>query len=79
MGARSLCKVLVDNDNEDILIDVCWALSYITNSGEDRVSLILETGALPKLVQLLNHTNIGIQVPCLRVIGNVVTGTEEQT
>jgi len=50
MGARSLCKVLVDNDNEDILIDVCWALSYITNSGEDRVSLILETGALPKLV-----------------------------
>jgi importin subunit alpha-1 len=31
------------------------------------------------LVQLLNHPNIAIAVPCLRTIGNIVTGDDSQT
>ena len=32
----SLAKVLVENDDEDILVDVCWAFSYISDGGEER-------------------------------------------
>jgi hypothetical protein len=27
----SLIKVLVENDNEDIITDICWALSYLSD------------------------------------------------
>lgn len=32
-----------------------------------------------RLVQLLSHPNIAISVPCLRTIGNIVTGDDQQT
>lgn len=37
----SLAKVLVENDSEDILVDVCWAISYLSDGGEDRIPCIL--------------------------------------
>jgi importin subunit alpha-6/7 len=37
----SLAKVLIENDNEDVLIDVCWAMSYLSDGGEERIPLIL--------------------------------------
>lgn len=30
----SLVKVLVENQSEDIIVDVCWALSYTSDGGE---------------------------------------------
>jgi importin subunit alpha-1 len=75
----SLAKVLIENDVDDILIDVCWAMSYLSDGGEDRIPVILSTNVLPRLVQLLQHNNIAIAVPCLRTIGNIVTGDDGQT
>jgi hypothetical protein len=28
-----LAKVLIENDSEEIIGDVCWALSYISDAG----------------------------------------------
>jgi hypothetical protein len=42
-GLPSLAKVIKENENEDILTDVCWALSYISDQGEDRIPYIIET------------------------------------
>jgi len=75
----SLAKVLIENDVEDILIDVCWAMSYLSDGGEERIPVILATNVLPRMVQLLQHENIAVSVPCLRAIGNVVTGDDDQT
>ncbi|CDW72241.1 importin subunit alpha-1-like [Stylonychia lemnae] len=75
----SLAKVLIENDVEDILIDVCWAISYLSDGGEERIPIILETNVVPRLIQLLQHPNIAISVPCLRTIGNIVTGDDDQT
>jgi hypothetical protein len=72
----SLAKVLIENDNEDILIDVCWAMSYLSDGGEERIPLILKCNVLPRIIQLLGHPNVAISVPCLRTIGNVVTGDD---
>jgi hypothetical protein len=52
-------------------------MSYLSDGGEDRIPVILETNVLPRLVQLLMHNNIAIVVPCLRIIGNIVTGDDE--
>ena len=62
---------------EDILIDVCWAISYLSDGGEERVPLILQTQVLPRLIELLLHPQIGISVPSLRTIGNIVTGDDD--
>lgn len=31
------------------------------------------------MIQLLNHENVAIAIPCLRTIGNIVTGDDSQT
>lgn len=37
----SLAKVVIENDFEDILVDVCWAISYLSDGGEERIPVIL--------------------------------------
>lgn len=46
----SLAKVVIENDCEDILIDVCWAISYLSDGGEERIPVILATGVLNRLI-----------------------------
>lgn len=46
----SLAKVLVENDNDDILIDVCWAMSYLSDGGDERIPVILQSGVLPRII-----------------------------
>lgn len=49
----SLAKVLIENDLDDILVDVCWAISYLSDGGEERIPVILSTNVLDRLIQLL--------------------------
>lgn len=78
-GIPSLAKVLIENDQEEILTDICWALSYISDGGVDRIPFIIETNVLPRLIQLLEHPHIAISVACLRTIGNILTGDDAET
>ena len=73
----SLAQVIKDNSVEDILTDVCWALSYISDQGDDRIPHIINTEITERLVNLLDHENVAIAIPCLRILGNVVTGNDD--
>lgn len=75
----SLAKVLIQNDSEEIIGDVCWALSYISDGGAEQIPSILETNVLPRIVELLEHKEMAISVSCLRTIGNILTGTDAET
>jgi hypothetical protein len=69
---------LIHQVDEEVLIDACWALSYMSEP-PDRIGHLIVAGVLPRLVSLLGHTAPLVQTPALRCIGNVATGTAEQT
>eukprot|EP01061_Rhynchopus_euleeides_P008690 TRINITY_DN17833_c1_g2_i1.p1 TRINITY_DN17833_c1_g2~~TRINITY_DN17833_c1_g2_i1.p1 ORF type:complete len:540 (+),score=158.97 TRINITY_DN17833_c1_g2_i1:44-1663(+) len=72
---------LVKHDDEDVLIDALWAVSYATDGTDDRIEAIVDLKVGERLVQLLHDesTKIPVMCPTLRTVGNIVTGTDEQT
>jgi hypothetical protein len=64
----------------DILSDSLWALHFLSDMGDSKcITMIIEHGICPKLVEYLDHPNISVQCPALRIIGNICTGDDEQT
>jgi len=73
---------LVMMDDAEVITDACWALSYISDDSgptNHKIQAVVNCGAVPRLVQYLNHHNTGVQVPALRCVGNIVTGDDVQT
>ena len=75
----TLIKVLVENDKEDIITDICWALSYLSDGVKERINDMLDQNLLSKLISLMRHENVAIAIPCLRTVGNIVTGDDNET
>ncbi|TVU20982.1 hypothetical protein EJB05_30590, partial [Eragrostis curvula] len=79
--ALLVLRQLIYSDDEEVLSDACWALSYLSASfdSEDKLQAMLEAGICPRLVELLTHPSTSVIVPSLRVVGNIATGNDEQT
>lgn len=41
--------------------------------------MVIDSGVVAKLVPLLAHREVKVQTAALRAVGNIVTGTDEQT
>jgi hypothetical protein len=44
---------LIHSSDEDVLIDACWALSYLSDGTNDKIQSVIEAGVCPRLVELL--------------------------
>ncbi len=76
--ALPVIHMLLQTNDDDTLVDTCWALAYMTTDG-DALDDIIGASIVGLLVPLLAHKNVTIQVPALRAVGNIVTGADHQT
>lgn len=77
--ALSTLSHLIYFDDEEVLTDACWALSYLSDGDNDKIKAVVESGVVKRLVELLLHQNVAVQTPSLRTVGNIVTGDDVQT
>jgi hypothetical protein len=70
---------LIYSLDDEILIDACWAISYLSDGSNDKIQAVIESGVCRRLVDLLLHSSTSVQTPALRSVGNIVTGDDLQT
>ncbi|KAH8419003.1 hypothetical protein KR009_003443, partial [Drosophila setifemur] len=73
-----LSQLLLSQDIQ-VLADACWALSYVTDDDKSKIQAVVDSDAVPRLVNLLQMDEPSVIFPALRSVGNIVTGTDEQT
>jgi importin subunit alpha-6/7 len=44
---------LIHSQDEEVLTDACWALSYLSDGTNDKIQAVIESGVFPRLVELL--------------------------
>lgn len=62
-----------------MLLQACWAISYISDGPNDRIEAVIQANIVPRLIELLMAAQTSVQTPALRTIGNIVTGNDKQT
>ncbi|GLT47675.1 hypothetical protein SLA2020_213510 [Shorea laevis] len=70
---------LIHSNDEEVLTDTCWALSYLSDGTNDKIQAVIEAGVCPRLVELLTNSSPSVLIPALRTVGNIVTGNDAQT
>ena len=72
---------LIRSQDEIILIDACWAISFLLDgdASNKKIQAIIETGIHERLTELLNHSSVCVQTPALRSVGDIVTGDDLHT
>uniref|UniRef100_A0A2S2NCU0 Importin subunit alpha n=1 Tax=Schizaphis graminum TaxID=13262 RepID=A0A2S2NCU0_SCHGA len=73
-----LVRMLSHNDSQ-VISNACWALSYLTDGSNEKIQVIIESGALKAILKYLEVDDTTILIPALRVVGNIVSGNDMQT
>ncbi|GAY54401.1 hypothetical protein WN944_007661 [Citrus x changshan-huyou] len=70
---------LIHSNDDEVLTDACWALSYLSDGTNDKIQAVIEAGVFPRLAEFLMHPSPSVLIPALRTVGNIVTGDDMQT
>ena len=70
---------VLNQEDKEVLMDACWATSYLSDGSKEQIDAINEARIIWRLVQLLSHKCPSVVTPALRTIGNIVSGDDNQT
>lgn len=62
----SLMQLLHLTDPE-ILSDAGWAIAYLSDGDNDRIDVVLKTGIVSRVVELMNHKELNVMVVSLHL------------
>jgi importin subunit alpha-1 len=77
-----LVNLILSEEDDDILVDACWALTYMSDDNDNLPSLLQllqEQKGLQGIVSLLDHKADAVKSAALRVMINIVSGSDDQT
>lgn len=62
---------------DTVINDITWAMSFFTQEGSlESLQCLINTGAVNRFTQLIDHPSMQIAVPALRVVGNVLSSSQ---
>ncbi|KAJ3434590.1 importin alpha [Anaeramoeba flamelloides] len=70
---------LLNAEDQVLLIDALYALSYLSDGESIKIQSVIETGCTFRLIELLQSTSIEILAPTLEIFGNLVSGDHSTT
>jgi hypothetical protein len=73
-----LARLLKVND-EEVLINVLWTFSYLSDGENEKIQNIIDLGVVPDIINCTNKKTVNVATPALRCVGNMLTGTDIQT
>ncbi|MCD7448611.1 hypothetical protein HAX54_044865 [Datura stramonium] len=77
--ALPVLQQLIHMNDEEVLTDACWALSYLSDGPNDKIQAVIDAGVCPRLVELLLHPSPTVSYLSFSGLRNIVTGDDAQT
>jgi len=73
-------KKLLDTDCPDVLCRTCSSFLFLTDQSKDLIEAVCQLGVIPRIIELLaSSTDQYIVSKAVRTLGNISTGTDDQT
>jgi len=72
---KVLAALLQTSRDEDVLVDTCWAFSYLSgDTQKDKISALIRGGIVKPLVTLLRHHSDRVSHPALQCLARMLCG-----
>eukprot|EP00744_Colponema_vietnamica_P002544 GILI01003973.1.p1 GENE.GILI01003973.1~~GILI01003973.1.p1 ORF type:complete len:278 (+),score=29.75 GILI01003973.1:535-1368(+) len=68
---------MLQHPDPEVSLASIWALSHITDGPSDCVQLVIDSGVVPSVVQMLSTEHTKHNLPAVRIIGNISAANVE--